>query len=169
MSAGSSGAGSHFARRWADANFIAVPDLEKCAQIVDKARADARAVGRDIGLYTNAWIVCRDTEREALDYVDHVIQAHGDWAQANLNIEEMVKNSHSIGVFEKKALAARAMQGFFSLPLIGTPEQIVSRMVKISEAGLDGLALSWVDYHAGLAQFKRDLLPLMIEAGLRVA
>lgn len=35
--------------------------------------------------------------------------------------------------------------------------------------GLGGATPSWVDFEAGLAQFRDKLLPLMIDAGLRVA
>jgi dimethylsulfone monooxygenase len=53
-------------------------------------------------------------------------------------------------------------------PLVGTPEQIVEGLLARSKAGLDGAAISWVNYAEGLEQFHEQILPLMIEAGLRV-
>ena len=35
------------------------------------------------------------------------------------------------------------------------------------DAGIDGITLSWVDYEKGLDHFEKELLPLMIQAGLR--
>jgi alkanesulfonate monooxygenase SsuD/methylene tetrahydromethanopterin reductase-like flavin-dependent oxidoreductase (luciferase family) len=168
MSAGSSPAGQKFARRWADINFAAIEKLEDARRIVSDAKQSAREIGREVGVYTSAWIVCRETEREAQDYVKRVIDEMGDYDQANAVVAEMTKNSLSIDAFSRKTIAQRSMAGFYALPLVGTAEQIVSRLEEISDTGIDGLAISWVDYEQGLAQYKDKLLPLMIQAGLRV-
>jgi len=57
--------------------------------------------------------------------------------------------------------------GFNGVPYVGTPEQVVEKMVAISKAGIDGSALHWVDYEAGIDYFNQRVLPLMIQAGLR--
>jgi hypothetical protein len=46
------------------------------------------------------------------------------------------------------------------------PEQVVGGMLRMSEAGVDRITVSWVHY-LGLAQFREQILPLMIRAGLR--
>jgi hypothetical protein len=33
--------------------------------------------------------------------------------------------------------------------------------------GLDGAAVSWVDYEEGIAQFGDVLMPMLVDAGLR--
>ena len=53
------------------------------------------------------------------------------------------------------------------MPMIGTPEQIIDKLLEFSNNGLDGLTLSWVDYKDGLSQFGEKILPLMKQAGLR--
>ena len=61
--------------------------------------------------------------------------------------------------------------GFNAVPLIGTPEQVVEKMIAISKAGINGTALHWVDYEAGIDYFNRRVLPLMIQqacAGISV-
>ena len=40
-------------------------------------------------------------------------------------------------------------------------------MLRMSEAGVDGITVSWVNYEAGLAQFRDQILPLMFGAELR--
>jgi dimethylsulfone monooxygenase len=35
--------------------------------------------------------------------------------------------------------------------------------------GFDGLTLSWVDYDEGIAQFRDELCPVLVQAGLREA
>ena len=66
-----------------------------------------------------------------------------------------------------EAMASNMIAGYGALPLVGTPEQIVDGLLAFSKAGLDGTTLSWVDYEAGIAQFKERILPLMVQAGLR--
>jgi alkanesulfonate monooxygenase SsuD/methylene tetrahydromethanopterin reductase-like flavin-dependent oxidoreductase (luciferase family) len=57
--------------------------------------------------------------------------------------------------------------GFFSLPLVGTPDQIVQRILDLHAVGLDGIALSWPNFDEGLEQTERDLLPRLVQAGVR--
>jgi alkanesulfonate monooxygenase SsuD/methylene tetrahydromethanopterin reductase-like flavin-dependent oxidoreductase (luciferase family) len=35
--------------------------------------------------------------------------------------------------------------------------------------GLDGVTLSWVDYREGIAQLKEQVMPLLVQAGVRKA
>jgi len=170
MSAGFSPAGAAFAQRWADLNFIAVQDVTQISKVASAARQAARErFGRNILVCCGGWIICRDSEREAREYFDYVIHQQGDRRSAEATLAEMMPNSHSIRGLERDGLVERLMAGFFGLPLIGTPQQIVERMQQAADAGIDGLALSWVDYHEGLRQYVDRIRPLMIAAGLRVS
>ena len=101
--------------------------------------------------------------------MDYVIRQHGDREPAEATVAEMVaSSSRSIDVFAREVMVERSMGGFFAPQLIGTPAQVVAKMKALSDAGIDGLAISFVDYEAGLKQYTERLLPLMIEAGLRV-
>ena len=64
-------------------------------------------------------------------------------------------------------MGERFIAGWGGLPLVGTPEQIVDQMLKLSDLGIEGLALSWLDYHEELKYFGDRVLPLMKQAGLR--
>jgi len=57
--------------------------------------------------------------------------------------------------------------GFGSYPLIGTPEQIVDGLQMLSDAGLEGVVLSWPGYRDGMDRFREKVLPLLQQAGLR--
>ena len=169
MSAGFSPAGQAFAQQHADLNFIAVQDLHQAGKAAAQTRESARANhGRDVQAWCGGWIVCRDTEQEAQDVVARVIGEQGDRVTAEATLAEMIPNSHSIRGLARETLLDRLMSGFFGLPLVGTPAQIVEKMTAASEAGIDGLALSWIDYHEGVAQYEATLRPMLIEAGLRV-
>ena len=169
MSAGFSPAGAAFAQRWADLNFIAVQDVAQIGNVASAARQAAKEkFGRDIMVCCGGWIICRDTEREAQEYYDYVIRQKGDRRSAEATLAEMIPNSHSIRGLARDTLLERLMAGFFGLPLVGTPQQIVERMKQAADAGINGLAISWVNYHEGLRQYTDKIRPLMIEAGLRV-
>jgi dimethylsulfone monooxygenase len=169
MSAGFSPAGQDFAQNHADMNFIAVQDLTQAREAAAKVRHAARVkYGRDVLVWCGGWIVCRETRQEAEDFVDYVIRVNGDRVTAEATLAEMIPQSHSIRGLARETLLQRLMSGSFGLPLIGTPQDIVLRLKEIADAGIDGLALSWVDYGEGIAQYRNSLLPLMIDAGLRV-
>jgi alkanesulfonate monooxygenase SsuD/methylene tetrahydromethanopterin reductase-like flavin-dependent oxidoreductase (luciferase family) len=57
--------------------------------------------------------------------------------------------------------------GFWALPIIGSPDQIAEKLVALHRAGLDGIALSWPDYQEGLGQLEHEILPLLVQAGVR--
>ena len=57
--------------------------------------------------------------------------------------------------------------GFWALPLVGTPDQIAETLADLHRSRLDGVALSWPDYDHGLAQLEEEILPLLVQAGLR--
>ena len=50
---------------------------------------------------------------------------------------------------------------------MGTAEQIVAKLQDLHRIGVDGVAMTWVNYVEGIAQFNEEILPLMEEAGLR--
>ena len=45
--------------------------------------------------------------------------------------------------------------------VIGTPEQIADRMVHLSNVGLDGVVLSWVNYQEEVRYWNAELMPLL--------
>ena len=52
--------------------------------------------------------------------------------------------------------------------LIGTAEQITDELCRLSRAGLDGIVISWVNYGEELRQWIAEVMPLLVQAGLRV-
>jgi alkanesulfonate monooxygenase SsuD/methylene tetrahydromethanopterin reductase-like flavin-dependent oxidoreductase (luciferase family) len=57
--------------------------------------------------------------------------------------------------------------GHGGYPLVGTPEQIVDGIERLSAMGVDGLLMSWVDYLSECRQWINEVLPLMEQAGQR--
>ena len=114
-------------------------------------------------------MVCRSSEEEARRYFRWVHRDQADVAAIERLFATSTANSNSIeiGPEEHWQKIERLAAGRGALTLVGTPEQIVSTMAELAGAGLDGLALSWVNYDEGLRQMEDDILPLMVQAGLR--
>jgi len=168
MSAGSSGAGRAFAAQHADLNFVHLPSWEEMAEAVSTAKTEAAEKhGRQPGILAGGYVVCADTEKEAWRRYHYVTREKMDVETARLFTQEFNSQSESQLVVEMNERTDRMASGFNAMPLVGTAEQIVERMQKMSEAGLAGLAISFDDYDEGIASYDEVLRPLLIDAGLR--
>lgn len=159
--------GRDFAAQWCDYLFTTFTDLEIGRQHVADVRERGRKAGRDIGVYTVAHVVCRETEKEARDYYDYYSRDHADNAALDYHMRKKQDFSRSHEDDAYKLYRQRFAAGTGSYPLVGTPEQIVAEMVRMHEAGFGGAALTFVNYADELPFFCERVLPLMREAGLR--
>jgi FMNH2-dependent dimethyl sulfone monooxygenase len=170
MSAGISPAGRAFAARHADLVFVAVADPSKTAETVAELKGLAREeYGRELRIFGRGHVTCRDTEEEARASYDYYIREHGDTEAGENVLAMLMANSQTIDYAsaEMQALREAVIRGYFAHEMTGTPEQITETMAGLSAAGIDGLALTWNDYDDGLERYERQLLPLLIAAGLR--
>lgn len=167
MNAGSSPAGSDFAARNADINFVTVDDAEVAAALVQKLKANARDnYGRDPQVFSGAYVVCRDTEKEARDAVQSVLD-HGDRQAARNLMEVLGVQSGSFDHLMKKGMEDRFITGWGAPAFVGTPEQIADQFIGLEKAGISGITMGFLDYAAELEYFGETVLPLLREAGLR--
>ena len=168
MSAGNSPRGQHFAAKHADLNFVVAQTIESAGEIAVEVKHMAREeYHRDIQVFGQAYIVCRETEAEARAFHNHYVNEKGDWQGVRNLLDVLIPNSESALGDGWEAMASNLIAGYGALPLIGTADQVVEGMQAFSDAGIDGITLSWVDYASGLAHFEKELLPRMVEAGLR--
>ena len=124
---------------------------------------------RQIKVFGQGYVVCRDTEAEAVAFRDKYVHELGDWDGVRNLLDVLIPNSQSALGDEWEAMATNLIAGYGALPLVGTPDQVVAGMQGFADAGLDGLTLSWVDYPAGIEQFDKVLRPRLVEAGLRAS
>lgn len=166
VNAGNSPAGIAFSAKHVDFNFATVDTLENAAAYATKVRDVARTdYRRDIGLMTYAFVICRDTEAEA-DEVRQAILDAGDWEGANNLMSVLGLQSESYST-QLRQFQERFVLGYGGYPIIGTPEQVVEQLGGLSAAGMDGVILGFLDYQQELAQFGEKVMPLLVEAGLR--
>ena len=169
MNAGSSPAGQSFSADQADMNFVMLrqKDDESDATQIAHLKTLAADRGRTSQCWIHVYVVCRDTEQEAQDYLTHYAVKYGDdVAVANmLEIFGVQSETLTPEVIEDFKLHFKAGHGGY--PLIGSPQQIVDNIEHLSGLGVDGMLISWVDYLGECRQWIDRVMPLMERAGLR--
>jgi dimethylsulfone monooxygenase len=170
MNAGGSPRGVRYAAQFADLAYILVKEDD-----VDSARAQVQEIKRiaredfhrDIQVWTYGYVVCRDTEQEALDYEEYYVVEKGDYVAADNLMHYVGLESQVLGNEAYEHYRHRFMAGWGGLSLVGTPEQIVDRLQMVSDIGCSGCLLLWPVWEEGLDQWGADVMPLLEQAGLR--
>ena len=170
MNAGGSPKGMDFAARNCDMVYLLLDPVNidnACAQIARYKTLARERYNRDIQVWCYVYVVQRDTQKEAEDYLRYYAEDHGDdVATANilrtLGVETGIWSPEEAERFKFHFKA-----GWGGYPLIGTPERIVNTIETLSGIGLDGISLTWVDYTDGIARWEKDVMPLLEQSGLR--
>ncbi len=167
MNAAMSPVGHAFAARWADVAFVSInsvnPDEVKTK--VAEMRKIAADHGRDIQIWAASLVLCEEVEGAAQEEVLRYTEREGD--------PEASANRIAWGLAGKAPPKARTdtmkakgnVDG--GLALIGTPREIADSICLLSDAGIDGLCLSWFSFEKGLPLFIDKVLPLLEDAGVR--
>ena len=172
MNAGSSGSGQAFAMRNCDAFFTATSTsrqgVDKTAEMVADVKTKARALGREIEVFTVGQIVCRPTQKEAEDYYQHAIIDNADWGSVDRMMEIKNLTPQTLGekAYAEKRFyfASRAIGGY---PFVGTPDRVADELIALSRSNIRGIAFSMVNYLEELPLFRDEVLPRLERAGVR--
>jgi FMNH2-dependent dimethyl sulfone monooxygenase len=173
MNAGSSGVGQAFALRNCDAFFVATAgsrtSLAANATKVEEVKTQARALGREIEVFTVGQVVCRPTQKEADDYYQHAIIENADWGAIDGMLANKSITPQTIPPEEyyakRRYFASNAVGGY---PFVGTPEKVAEELATISQAGVRGIGLSFVNYLDEVPYFCDEVLPRLQRTGVRV-
>jgi FMNH2-dependent dimethyl sulfone monooxygenase len=165
MNAGTSAAGLDFTAKHCDFSLASRNEIAGSAAFVADIKELARSrYGRELGVLNVAHVICADTEREAQRRRQAILDAADTGALRNF-LGDIATGSQSYEETLKKYSHYFVTSGG-GIPLVGTPEQVADGMVRLSEAGFDGLALGFFDYLDDLGAFGETVLPLLREAGL---
>jgi alkanesulfonate monooxygenase SsuD/methylene tetrahydromethanopterin reductase-like flavin-dependent oxidoreductase (luciferase family) len=177
LNAGLSGIGQDFGVRNCDAFFTAArasefdektgvvtPDVAAVAETVNSLRARATAAGRTMGVYTNVNVICRPTQKEAIDYYRYVLDENADWeaVDAQLQFTGIEKDLNS------PAYLAHRQRAIRQFPFIGDPDRVAGLFQTLSEVGFDGIGMTIVNYLDELPFLRQEVLPRLENAGLRL-
>lgn len=170
VNATGSPAGMDYAARHSDLVFITSPagaQIEAALQAlpahVERLRQAARQAGRELRTLINPMIVCRPTEREAWAYHDAIVAAQDAAAVDAFQASSRARDSQSWGGHQRDQ---RAVGG--NIQLVGSPQQIADYLLRLKQAGCDGVQISFYDFAPDLEYFGQAVLPLLKQAGLRL-
>jgi alkanesulfonate monooxygenase SsuD/methylene tetrahydromethanopterin reductase-like flavin-dependent oxidoreductase (luciferase family) len=171
MNAGASPEGQAFAIRNCDAYFTQASrdSLEASRQRIGDIKDAAKALGRDLEVYTVGVVTCRPTVQEAQDYYRYVTNEATDWTAVDsiMQIKGLTPENMGVEAYEKRR--AQYANGMGGLPIIGDPDHVAAGFARLAEGGLRGIAVSMVNSLEELPYFAQEVLPRLARMGLRVA
>lgn len=166
MNAAFSPRGHQLAARYADVAFVSALDPVAAARKVREIRELAEGYGRDLSVWVAASVVCADTDREAAQLVERYSDSDIDEVAVRNAIDWTMGGTHMPP--EQHSQLARAVASTMAgYPLIGSPEAIGKQLADLAAAGVDGVALTWMNYETGLPRFIADVLPILEREGVR--
>lgn len=168
MNAAASPTGQAFAIRNCDALFSMTPrgKLDEFATHVRGVKVQARAVGRELDVYTVAVVTCRPTMREAEEYYRHCVIDQADWAAVDrIMAMRGVTREKFPDDFESRRL--HQANGMGGMPTVGDPDHVAGELASLAKAGARGIALSFVNYLDEVPFFAQEVMPRLARMGLR--
>ena len=169
INAAASEEGREFAMRNADFLFTPVFDFDQAKATVEDIHAKAAQVNRRVEVLTFCTVVCRPTQKEAEDFLHYYANENADWDAVDNLMELQGLHAQS---FTKEALALyrdRFASGHGGLPLVGTPDYIADQLELLSQTGVAGTTLAFVDYAKEFPYFRQEVMPRLVTKGLRAA
>ena len=169
LNAGGSAQGQAFAQRNADILFTSIVEPEEDRHKVAQIKAEARSnFGREnVGVFTPCYVVCRPTDREAIDYHQYYAVDHADPEAVDRLMTLTIKHTKTLSEDVIRQIKVRLAGGHGVYPLIGSPDTVARGIESLARAGLDGITISFVDYLAELPYFVTEVLPRLERSGLR--
>lgn len=170
VNATGSAAGIDYAARHSDLVFITSPSgaeieaaLASLPAHIARVRHAAAKENREVRTLINPMIICRPTEQEAKAYYQAIVAEQDTVAVDNFFAASRRRDSQAfLGHQRDQKIVGGNIQ------LVGSPQQIVAYLLRLKQAGCDGVQLTFYDYAPDLAYFGEAVLPLMKQAGLRL-
>jgi alkanesulfonate monooxygenase SsuD/methylene tetrahydromethanopterin reductase-like flavin-dependent oxidoreductase (luciferase family) len=170
MNAATSLTGMRFAARHADICFCMPRGDDPRAwrdEVQQYKRLARDEFGREIQVWTNASVVQSDSRAAALAYRERYTHELLDVEAIDGIIETMIKENGWDRNDPKVAFMRTRMSGGSGYPLLGCAQEIAEQLQSMAAAGIDGVLMTWIDYIDGISRFARDVMPLLVRAGLR--
>ena len=119
--------------------------------------------GRDTGIMTYGYLICRDTEQEARKARDLMME-HADWGAAN-NVLSVLGVLDSRTPRRPSRCRSASSSAGAAIRSSARPSRSPRRSLQASDAGIDGVVFGLLDFAEELGVPESALLPLMREAG----
>jgi alkanesulfonate monooxygenase SsuD/methylene tetrahydromethanopterin reductase-like flavin-dependent oxidoreductase (luciferase family) len=166
MSAGSSPAGRKFAVNNVDCLFMVITEDDKIESDVAQARATPGA--EKVGLYASGHLLCRATKKETEEYYHYLVREKGDWEAAEQIIAKRAAgDGRSLSPELMRRMMERVISGGATFPVIGSYDEVAEKFLRLSNAGLDGMALILVNYVNEMPVLRDEVLPRLERLKIR--
>jgi FMNH2-dependent dimethyl sulfone monooxygenase len=170
VSAGNSDRGREFAARNSDMMFTGIRvDQEEISDDIAPLKAQAKSYGREIGIFTNCYVVCRPTRKEAEEYHDYYALEMADHGA----VDNLIAGRSARGRFDElpeamlRNLKQRAGGGNGAYPIVGDADDVANLLIKLNAAGIDAFAMGMANYLEHFPFFRDEVLPRLEAAGVR--
>jgi alkanesulfonate monooxygenase SsuD/methylene tetrahydromethanopterin reductase-like flavin-dependent oxidoreductase (luciferase family) len=170
MNAGGSERGKRFCAQYCDIAFVLLEPgnigstRARIAEYRDFAR---REFGRELKIWANGYVVQGETRAAAESQLRRYVVEQGDDVAVE-NLCQELGVAGKLGTAEAyEAFKFHFKAGAGGYPLVGTADDIAGTLGDLSEAGLDGILLSWLDYAQGIEAWHQSITPRLKNAGLR--
>lgn len=164
---GNSTRARHMGGRLSDWYFMNGGSLEAIAEQIQEVEGYGKEFGRRPGFGLNGFAVVRDTEDEARQVVQDIIdQADADKVR---DFGEAVKTAGASTSDGKGMWAGSDFKDLvqyndgFKTGLVGTPEQVARRIVDYKKIGVDLLLLGFLHVREDIERFGTQVIPLVRE------
>jgi FMNH2-dependent dimethyl sulfone monooxygenase len=164
---GSSRAARDMASRVSDWYFTNGNTPEEIRKQVDDIRAKAKANGHKVKIGVNAFAIARESEEEARAVLDEIVAKANP--EAVQGFADQVKNAGKASPEGEGNWAKSSFEDLvqyndgFRSNLIGTPEQIAERILKLKDAGADLILLGFLHFQEEVEFFGKRIIPLVRE------
>jgi FMNH2-dependent dimethyl sulfone monooxygenase len=171
MNAGASATGRAFAVKNCDAFFMQASrvSIAETAANVQKAKDLGQQHGQEIGVYSVGVVTCRRTQKEAEEYYNHCIVENADFSAIDgiLAKKNITLASHGAEEFNRQR--KHYANGMGGLLIVGDADRVANTLVELNSAGLNGMAISFINYLDEMPFFCDEVLPRLERLGLREA
>ena len=170
VSAANSDRGREFAARNSDMMFTGIrTSVEEISADIAPLKAQARGYGREIGMFTNCYVVCRPTRKEAEEYHDYYALEMADEGAVETLISMRSQRGRYDSLPEEllRSLRQRAGGGNGAYPIVGDPDEVATLLIRLHEAGIDAFAMGFANYLEHFPYFRDEVLPRLADAGVR--
>ena len=148
--------------RMCDWAFISPPSVSEAPAIVADIKERAQQLGRTVQCACYPFVLWRDTESEAQEERQRIIDsidrtAVNNWANG-LKLQS--------GSFDDFTAEMYAFGGG-ALPVVGSKEQVAETLKELYDGGMDGFLMVMLDFYQDTLRFEREILPILRRMGVR--
>jgi len=168
MNAARSIEGQRFVARHCDIAFVRNNDRASLEDQISAYRQQARELsGRDIQVWCNCFVVQRESRAAAEKYLERVIEQYGDEGYLDTFIRIANPSVNNLPPEQRDAMRRNLKRVVGGEQLIGSAQDITETILRLSEKGVDGVLLNWIDPQSEIRSFNAEVLPLLERARVR--